>query len=196
MKLVNWKQSFVAGVALACTLSALLSPSTPAHIDFLSVELPIQEKREPAWEVDLDVFQNRLASAYGLDLVTAKKFAGWILSAAADDGIDPELIASIIATESTFRIEAVSSTGAIGPAQIQPNYWSEFCDDLNLDVPSENISCGSRILTFLIANSESESAAIKSYHAGMEHSSDEYIAPATVYYDKIVQNREQMGYAL
>lgn len=196
MKVTSWRQSFVVGMCIAFALAAIFSPSQVETTEFVSVELSIEGKSNPAWEVDVDEFRNRLASAYQLDFKTAKKFAGWILEASADDGIDPELVASIIATESAFDVQAVSSTGAIGPAQIQPNYWSDFCEDLNLEVPNQNISCGSRILCYLIANSESETEAIKRYNAGSARESAEQIAQATAYYEKIVHNRERLGYAL
>lgn len=47
--------------------------------------------------------------------------------------VDPLLVASIVATESSFRHSAVSSTGAIGLMQIRPFVAGELAGRLNLE---------------------------------------------------------------
>ena len=37
------------------------------------------------------------------------------------------LLASLVLIESSFRKDAVSHVGAIGPAQVRPEMWSSFC---------------------------------------------------------------------
>ena len=193
----GWKRNLLALSLVVVATSALLLTNNAKHGPYVTVELPVPEKHRAPWDISHDTLADRLVRGYGLDAAVAGDFAVWILDAAADNGLDPELIASLIRTESRFDVNARSHTGAVGPAQIQPAYWSEFCDDLDLDSAGQNIACGARILTHLIANSASESDAIKSYYAGNGFAADERLANAsTVYFDQIVRNRGRLGHAL
>ena len=65
-------------------------------------------------------------------------------------GLEPELLASLVLTESSFRKDVVSHVGAIGPAQVRPEYWSGFCGSNDLLDPAENIYCGAQVLSHLM----------------------------------------------
>lgn len=72
---------------------------------------------------------NALVSGYsqiGADLAGLPYFDR-IRMAAAENGIDPALIAAIISQESGFDPEAVSSAGAKGLMQILPSTWRLLC---------------------------------------------------------------------
>ncbi len=98
--------------------------------------------------------------------VTAQLFSKWIDQASKDAGIDPALLASVVATESTFREHVVSKSGAVGPAQIIPKYWTDFCAPLNLYDSEENIACSAQILAHLLESCGDEVCAIRSYNIG------------------------------
>ncbi|NLC22251.1 MAG: lytic transglycosylase domain-containing protein [Halomonadaceae bacterium] len=100
-----------------------------------------EEVEEPADEVLADV----LIEGFGLDEKKADDFAEWIEEASQLSGVPVEHLSVLIATESSFRYRAESWAGAIGPAQVMPKFWSEFCDS-DLYDPRENIICGARVL--------------------------------------------------
>lgn len=96
-------------------------------------------------------------------------------SAAAEQGLDPFLIAAVIRTESSFRKEAVSSEGARGLMQLLPstaewlaeqNGESDFHPD-KLFEPGYNIAAGSRYLAELLRQFDgNEVAALAAYNGG------------------------------
>ena len=102
-----------------------------------------------SWEERVADFGGRLGEAFELRPEAAKEFAGWILEAADRQRLEPELIASLVRAESTFRKDARSQVGAIGPAQVQPRFWSEFCGGDDLTDPGYNIHCGAQVLAYM-----------------------------------------------
>ncbi|MXZ54548.1 MAG: lytic transglycosylase domain-containing protein [Gammaproteobacteria bacterium] len=109
----------------------------------------------------------KITSHFHISAADATDFATWIVHASDQHDVNPILLASIIATESSFRQNVVSHKGAIGPAQIIPKYWEKFCAPLDLNVPRDNIECGARILSHLVALCDGdESCAIQSYNMG------------------------------
>ncbi len=101
------------------------------------------------WEQRVAQFSDRLTGAFGLEPARAGEFAAWILEAADRQRLEPELIASLVQVESAFRKHAHSHAGAIGPAQVKPHYWTEFCGGDDLSDPRHNIHCGAQVLAYL-----------------------------------------------
>ena len=62
-----------------------------------------------------------------------------------EQGLEPELLASLVLTESSFRKDVVSHVGAIGPAQVRPDYWSGFCGSSDLLDPAEREGAVTRL---------------------------------------------------
>lgn len=96
------------------------------------------------WSVEVQEFSEKLQSAYDLPLDKANKYSEWILLAKLYSGISEFKLASIIRAESNFREDAVSSVGAIGPMQIRPEIWKDWCST-DINDPYGNIECGSQI---------------------------------------------------
>ena len=71
-----------------------------------------------------------------------------IASASRKHGVPTALVKSIVATESNFRCDAVSSRGAIGLMQLLPSTARQYGADAR--VPEQNIDAGTRYLRFLI----------------------------------------------
>jgi soluble lytic murein transglycosylase-like protein len=92
-----------------------------------------------AWDQEVQAFADKVSQAFGVQRSTASQFADWILEASERQDLDPELLASLVHTESTFRKQARSRVGAVGPAQVRPQMWSQFCGPTNLLDPAENI---------------------------------------------------------
>ena len=118
-------------------------------------------------QTEVDKFGDRVSSAFGINEATATEFADWILEASERQDIAPELLASLVLTESSFRKHARSTVGAIGPAQIRPDYWSSFCGVDDLNDPEQNIYCGAQILAHLLKRCDgNRSCALAAYNVG------------------------------
>jgi len=91
-----------------------------------------------------------------------------ISAAAQKHGVPTALVKSIVATESNFRCNAVSSRGAIGLMQLLPSTARQY--GANARVPEQNVDAGTRYLRFLIEKYRSSSSplknAIAAYNAG------------------------------
>ena len=91
-----------------------------------------------------------------------------IASACRKHGVPIALVKSIVATESNFRSDAVSSRGSIGLMQLQPSTARQYGADAS--VPEQNIDAGTRYLRFLIDRYHHSSSplknAIAAYNAG------------------------------
>ena len=118
------------------------------------------------WEQRKSVFGWRVHEAFGIPLRRAHEFAGWILEAADRQRLAPELIASLVFTESSFRKQVRSPAGAIGPAQIKPRYWARFCGVRDLRDPEQNIYCGAQVLAHLEERCGGLACALASYNVG------------------------------
>jgi soluble lytic murein transglycosylase-like protein len=91
-----------------------------------------------------------------------------IASAARRYGVPTALVKSIVATESNFRCDAVSSRGSIGLMQLLPSTARQYGADAR--VPEQNIDAGTRYLRFLIEKYRHSDSPLKSaiaaYNAG------------------------------
>ena len=108
--------------------------------------IPAPIRPSITWETERLIFAEKMHQAFGVSAPRAIEFSGWILEAALRQDLPPELLASLVFAESSFRKAVRSSMGAIGPAQIQSQYWQSFCGG-NLNDPEQNIHCGAQILS-------------------------------------------------
>ena len=101
--------------------------------------------------------------ALGLEQVHAL-----IASASRKHGVPTALVKSIVAIESNFRCDAVSSRGSIGLMQLLPSTARQYGADAR--VPEQNIDAGTRYLRFLIERYRHSSSPLKNviaaYNAG------------------------------
>ena len=133
-------------------------------------------------------FASKLRRGYGLAENTADEFAGWILEASVRQRLAPELLASVIMAESSFRKRARSSVGAIGPAQVRAELWRGFCGG-ELEDPQQNLYCGAQILAHYHeacalhgATDDAESCALRSYNVGFGNRNNVYFVEAAARY--------------
>jgi hypothetical protein len=122
------------------------------------------------WHEDVQAYGSRLHSAFGIGEETATEFADWILEASIRQDLEPDLIASLIFTESTFRKYVRSYVGAVGPTQVRPDLWSDFCVTSDLTDPEQNVFCGSQILAHLREVCGNNVCALKAYNIGLNGS--------------------------
>jgi hypothetical protein len=112
-------------------------------------------------------FGGKVSHAFGIRSDVAVEFADWILEASERQGLKPELLASLVLTESTFRKDVRSNVGAIGPTQIRPDYWGGFCGDSELTDPEQNVYCGAQVLSHMLERCSGDHAcALSAYNVG------------------------------
>ncbi len=112
-------------------------------------------------------FGNRVSNAFGVRGDVATEFADWILEASERQRIAPELLASLVVTESSFRKTVRSNVGAIGPTQIRPDYWGDFCGQQDLHDPEQNVYCGAQVLSHFMERCEGDqNCALSAYNVG------------------------------
>ena len=178
--------------ALAALAALAVSSSIFARDDGrteISVDIPDPTYERPTWSEEREAFGARLALGYELEDTLAEEFAGWILEAAIRQSLEPELLASLVMTESSFRKDVRSSVGAVGPAQVQPLLWKEFCS-VDLMNPEENVYCGAQILAYYqdrcantaSAPEDAQSCALRSYNVGYRNRDNVYFRPAASRY--------------
>jgi soluble lytic murein transglycosylase-like protein len=107
--------------------------------------------------------------------------------------IDYRLLASLIATESSFRDSAVSSSGAIGMGQLKPSTakWLGVSDPYN---PVDNIGGTARFLSWLVTRYSGRlEYALSAYYQGPGHVDKNGITAVCIpYLQKINQALEPL----
>jgi soluble lytic murein transglycosylase-like protein len=131
----------------------------------VAVAIPFQGRTPFPAQVSL--FSQRMSLGFGIDESLAKEFSVWILEAAERQKLSPELIASLVLTESSFRKYVVSHVGAVGPTQVRPDYWASFCGAINLKDPEQNVYCGAQVLRHLVDRCAGNyNCALSAYNVG------------------------------
>ena len=178
------------GVTVA-VIVAFVVANLGAHQGYerLAFAVPAAGATVMPWETEVDAFGHKVSQAFGVQRTTATEFAGWILEASQRQGLEPELIASLVLTESSFRKNVTSHVGAIGPAQVRPEYWSGFCGSSNLTDPEENIYCGAQVLSHLMERCGDDTCALQAYNVGI-HSSR--VQAGRRYVSKVGRYRDQL----
>jgi len=129
---------------------------------------------QPTWDEETAAFSVRLQDSFGVDGELADDFARWILEASDRQAVPPDLIASLIYTESTFRLRARSFSGAIGPAQVKPRFWSRFCGGVDLTDPEQNVYCGAQVVAHYMDQCGDFECALRLYNVGPSNYRDPY----------------------
>jgi soluble lytic murein transglycosylase-like protein len=110
----------------------------------------------------------RVAAAEKRVVLKLEEVHALIASASRRHGVPTALVKSIVATESNFRCDAVSSRGSIGLMQLLPSTARQYGADAR--VPAQNIDAGTRYLRFLIERYRHSNSplknAIAAYNAG------------------------------
>jgi len=94
----------------------------------------------------------------------AEPWLGAINDAAAKAGLDPDLLTSLVWTESSFHPDSVSSAGAIGLAQLMPGTAASLGVDPH--DPVQNLNGAARMLAGLIAKYGRVDFALAAYNQG------------------------------
>lgn len=166
LRMVAYSHAALVGL-LAATAVVVSFNGTPKGYERIAFALPAVEHTNVPWHSEVDAFGHQVSQAFGVRRNTATEFAGWILEASERQDLEPELLASLVLTESSFRKDVVSHVGAIGPAQVRPEYWSNFCGSSDLLDPAENIYCGAQVLSHLMDRCGDDTVcALTAYNIG------------------------------
>lgn len=150
-------------VLVAFTVAQIAQPLPPV---VKGLVLPSQEQAPVVRPYEVEAFAQRLEQVFGLEAERALTFSEWILEASWRHQLEPEVIASLIHTESSFRKRARSWAGAIGPAQVMPQIWRDFCGGFDLSDPEQNVYCGAKVLAFYRAECGDLDCALRLYNVG------------------------------
>jgi soluble lytic murein transglycosylase-like protein len=94
-------------------------------------------------------------------------FGAEIRAAAARHGLDPKLLAALVAVESAFRPDAVSPAGAVGLTQLMPATAVEL-GVLDRRDPAESLDGGAAYLARQLARFGDVRLALAAFNAGPE----------------------------
>ena len=153
----------IVGLSSSVVLATMAPPTQTVAERFARVDWGDEVQ---TWNSEVEVFALRITQGYGIRHDVAMEFSPWILEAAKRQQLEPELLAGLVITESSFRKNVTSSVGAIGPAQVRPELWSQFCGTGELSDPAENIYCGAQILAYYKDRCGAEDCALQAYNIG------------------------------
>jgi len=160
---------FGASMLFAITLANFSISDVLVHQGYETVTLakPTAEERTMRPH-QVAQFGGKVSDAFGIRRDVAVEFADWILEASERQSLQPELLASLVLTESAFRKNARSNVGAIGPAQVRPDYWGGFCGDSELTDPEQNVYCGAQVLSHMLDRCSGDyTCALSAYNVGL-----------------------------
>lgn len=95
----------------------------------------------------------------------SQPFQAIIDAAAAEHGLDPKLLHAVVATESAYRVRALSPAGAGGLTQLMPETARELGVRDRWD-PEENVRGGARYLAQQIVRFQDLRLALAAFNAG------------------------------
>ncbi len=158
----------IQGALLATALVvALAIANVVVHQGYDTIAFAKPGLPSDRWDNHVQNFGSKVNRAFGVSVNTANEFADWILEASQRQRLEPELIASLVLTESSFRKNVRSHVGAIGPAQVRPDYWGRFCGAPDLTDPEQNIYCGAQVLAYLKDVCGDDACALAAYNIGI-----------------------------
>lgn len=159
----------------------------PVAYERSAFAIPAGIHQRVAWDEEVGAFAARMHQVFGVRQSVAEEFSGWILEASTRQSLAPELVASVIFTESSFRKNVKSHVGAMGPAQVRP-YWRGFCGS-DLADPEENVYCGAQIISHYQTVCGNEQCALLAYNVGINQDDEIMHSAGRRYVRKIDRHR-------
>jgi len=135
--------------------------------------------------------------SYGLACEVDPELVQLTIDVANQEGIQPELLISVVWVESRFCTDALSHAGAIGLGQLMPGTAKDL--GVNPNLPEENLKGAARYLKQQHNRFEILNLALAAYNAGPQRVKDsggvpdiietkEYIRKVTKIYQQLVNN--------
>jgi soluble lytic murein transglycosylase len=122
------------------------------------------------------------------------EYEEYVVKYSEEYNIPPEIIYSVIKTESSFKSDAVSVAGAVGLMQITPETFDwlmtktgERLDTAMLNDPNTNIKYGSFFLNYLYAEFADWEISFAAYNAGLNRVKNTWMKdPNIIHNNKII----------
>ena len=182
-RVLAWEKAMERGVVFAIAKRyfdlrlGLCALSLVVGLAWLHTNAPIPEQRvmpfakpqlgQHAYNVEVAHLGARISSAFGIKPLRAEEFSHWLIEASERQRISVDVLASLVLTESSFRKNVRSRVGAVGPAQVRPDYWAAFCGQDHLNDPEQNVYCGAQVLGHLLERCDADLVcALGSYNVG------------------------------
>lgn len=124
-----------------------------------------------------------LADLYGLPFHQSRILGLIIDDAAKQEAVPAEYLIAIIKVESDFNARAKSSEGAIGFAQIKPEYWNHV-KGYNVYDAYENIYLSAHILQEYYSITKDWDKAFKAYNVGITNFRNGKQVKSSIRYNK------------
>jgi Soluble lytic murein transglycosylase and related regulatory proteins (some contain LysM/invasin domains) len=177
----------------ATALEAQTGITTKPYRVSLPIPNELTKKKGLSYGEEVEHLAGSLTKAYKIPSDRAQNFADWILQASTYSDVPEELLAGLIMTESSFKYNSVSSSGAIGPGQLKPKYWNKKCPG-GLKNPKNNVMCAATVLRhyyeeYCDANWQ---CAVRTYNVGPSNMNERLTARASIRYLKKVNNHMQI----
>lgn len=120
---------------------------------------------DPITITKTDVY-NQLTNVYQMEPPRAAWWSHHIAYASDAHQVPSNILISVLSVESEFQLDAKSSAGAIGPAQVVPASWKK---SLGYDIkdPIQNIYAGAYILNNYKETCGDWNCALRSYNVGI-----------------------------
>ena len=157
------------GITFSLMVISFAIGNVVAHqgYDKIAFATPVATGGRTIRQAEVAHFGTRVSDAFGINHSVATEFADWILEASERQGLTPELLASLVVTESSFRKQARSHVGAVGPTQVRPDFWANFCGASDLTDPEQNVYCGAQVLSHLLDRCDGDrDCALAAYNTG------------------------------
>lgn len=184
------------GMTASLLLAGLLNSSGLFVESFPAVapEVDVTSHTTNRFTSEQEHYAAYVSRVYGISHDRSSRIVNIVWSCAEENDVDPLLVLAVISTESSFRMNAVSSAGAVGLMQVMPNVHRELVQDIARGVgkhgyssrdalrdPVVNIEAGIRVLKMYQEMSDGDlRETLLRYNGSLRHTK-------TVY-DKLVLN--------
>lgn len=132
---------------------------------FIILQLSGGETTLPAKDVVRFETQDVFPAAVPVRAPASSPYAKLVAKAARENGLNRQLLSSVIRAESNFHAHAVSRKGALGLMQLMPATARSLAVRHPFD-PAENVRAGARYLKQLLGKFGSVRLALAAYNAG------------------------------
>ena len=143
-KFLGFVNMALLAVVLILIINRLPMLPLPQAMETRALPLPMPSAVLERQEIQANL-KRLLEAHYNLPADKAAVYSVWIQDAADYHLVPAKVLSALIMTESSFRTDAVSVVGAIGPAQVRPEIWESECP-VDLSRPDDNIWCGAMVL--------------------------------------------------
>lgn len=158
VRLASARKLLGLALMLGASFAAFSAPPTYLRLDKGAVT-------GSPFRLEISRSEYRLASGPRDGSIGKDRLGAMIDRHAGARKLDPALVHAVVRTESAYRVDAVSSKGAVGLMQVMPMTGKRFGVD-NLASPENNLQAGTAYLRHLLDRFDNLPLALAAYNAG------------------------------